>query len=32
MGVKYIYADAWSAPAFMKTNDNTVSPVSPDVF
>lgn len=22
-GVKYIYADAWTAPAFMKTNDNT---------
>jgi O-glycosyl hydrolase len=23
-GAKYIYADAWSAPAFMKTNDNDV--------
>lgn len=22
MGVKYIYADAWSAPGYMKTNDN----------
>lgn len=22
MGVKYIYADAWSAPGFMKTNDD----------
>jgi O-glycosyl hydrolase len=25
MGVEYIYADAWSAPGFMKTNDNYVS-------
>lgn len=25
MGVKYIYADAWSAPGFMKTNNNYVS-------
>lgn len=24
MGVKYIYADAWSAPGFMKTNNNYV--------
>jgi len=24
MGVKYIYADAWSAPGYMKTNDNFV--------
>ncbi|KAF3402903.1 hypothetical protein DPV78_004415 [Talaromyces pinophilus] len=24
-GVKYIYADAWSAPAFMKTNDNVAN-------
>lgn len=25
MGVKYIYADAWSAPGYMKTNNNYVS-------
>ena len=25
MGVEYSYADAWSAPGFMKTNDNYVS-------
>jgi O-glycosyl hydrolase len=24
MGVKYIYADAWSAPGYMKTNNNYV--------
>lgn len=24
MGVKYIYADAWSAPGFMKTNNDYV--------
>lgn len=24
MGVKYIYADAWSAPGYMKTNDDYV--------
>lgn len=24
MGVEYIYADAWSAPGFMKTNDDYV--------
>jgi len=24
MGVKYIYADAWSAPGYMKTNGNYV--------
>nr|AIO06746.1 endo-beta-1,4-xylanase 5 [Penicillium oxalicum] len=25
MGVKYIYADAWSAPGYMKTNDNYIN-------
>ncbi|KAJ6119140.1 hypothetical protein N7523_003420 [Penicillium sp. IBT 18751x] len=25
MGVKYIYADAWSAPGFMKTNNDYIS-------
>lgn len=25
MGVEYIYADAWSAPGYMKTNDDYVS-------
>jgi O-glycosyl hydrolase len=25
LGVEYIYADAWSAPGFMKTNNNQVS-------
>ncbi|KAK6537106.1 hypothetical protein TWF694_011306 [Orbilia ellipsospora] len=24
-GVKYVYADAWSAPAFMKTNNNATN-------
>lgn len=25
LGVEYIYADAWSARAYMKTNNNTLS-------